>query len=623
MPNFTPEQLITLAILAGAILLFVTEWLRVDLVALCVVVALILTGVLDVSAAVAGFSNPVVLTIAALFVVGGAVLQTGLAAQVGERILKIAGNSPARLMFVIMAAAALLSSFLSDTGTVAVLLPAAIVLARGAQVSPSRLLIPLSYGALLGGAMTLIGTAPNLVVSDLLRQNGLPPFTFFSFTPLGILLFIAGSAFMLAFGRRLLPDRQPTLHSQPVENPGELIDRYRLPGNLFRLRVRRTSGLVGEPLAESGLGAEFNVNVLEILRRRTPRPLGGLLGRGADEDRQPLDATPETCLQSDDLLVAQGSPADITRAAARWDLGVQPVAPDEGEDLINQEIGIAEVLLPASSSLLGQSVVVARFGTLYHLNVLGLERPGRDHPGDLRHTPLHFGDLLLVQGPWQHIAALRRHGRDFVVLGQPEAFLAAPRQKQAGLALLVMAGMLVVMIFNLLPLAAASLLAALLMVLFGCLTMDEAYQSVDWKSIVLVACMLPMSTALEKVALVELAAHAVTASLGALGPLAVLAALFLLTATFTQVLSNTATAVLVAPIALAAAHTLGVQPQAFLMAVGVAASMAFASPVASPVNTLVMAAGHYRFSDYLKAGLPMIAIALLVSVLALPLLFPF
>lgn len=620
---FTPDQLITLAILAAAIFLFVSEWLRVDLVALCVVVALILTGVLDVNEAVAGFSNPVVLTIAALFVVGGAVLQTGLAARVGERILKVAGHSPGRLTFVLMATSALLSSFLSDTGTVAVLLPAAIVLARGARLAPSRLLIPLSYGALLGGAMTLIGTAPNLVASNLLRENGLQPFTFFSYTPLGILLFIAGSAFMLLFGRHLLPDRQPTFHSQPVENPTELIDRYRLPGNLFRLRVRRTSSLVGQPLSVSGLGAEFNVNILEILRRRAPRPLGGLLGRAGSADRQPVDATPDATIAADDILMAQGNPAAITRAAARWDLAAQPVAPDESEDLITQEIGIAEVLLPASSPLIGQSVISSRFGTLYHLNVLGLERPGHETPADLRHTPLRFGDLLLVQGPWQHIAALRRRGRDFVVLGQPEAFLVAPRQKQAGLALLVMAGMLLVMIFNWLPLAAASLLAALLMVLFGCLSMDEAYQSVDWKSIVLVACMLPMSTALEKVALVELAAGAVTSVLGTLGPLAVLATLFLLTAAFTQVLSNTATTVLIAPIALAAAHTLGVQPHAFLMAVAVAASMAFASPVASPVNTLVMAAGHYRFSDYIKAGLPLIGIALIVSVLALPLLFPF
>jgi di/tricarboxylate transporter len=429
---------------------------------------------------------------------------------------------------------------------------------------------------------------------------------------------ITGIMYMLTFGRRLLPDRHPNIQTQPVENPAELIDRYRLPGNLFHLRVRRGSGLIGVPLGESNLRSELGVNILELRRARPGRSLPG---RSAPLVTLPAGA--DLRVEIDDILLAQGEPADITQAAAHWNLAARPIDVEEGGDLISQEVGIAEVLLPARSELLGKSVVDLRFGTLFGLNVIGMLRPGVEQQPDPLYTPVHFGDILLVQGPWQRIQNLRLRRKDFVVLGQPEAMLDAPRQARAGLALLILAGMLVGLIFNLLPLAALSLLAGLLLVLTGAISLDEAYQTIDWKSIVLVASMLPMSTALERVDLVNLAAQGVTVWLGPLGPLAVLAALFAITSLFSQVLSNTATTVLIAPIAFASATSLGVQPQAFLMAVALAASMAFASPVASPVNTLVMAAGDYRFSDYVRTGLPLILLALVVSVLALPVFFPF
>ncbi|KAA3645847.1 MAG: SLC13 family permease [Chloroflexi bacterium] len=617
MNPLTPDQIITLFILAVAILFFVTEWLRVDMVALVVVLALILTNILPLEDALAGFSNPVVLTIAALFVVGGAVRETGLADQLGRRLLKIAGDNPVRLTFVLMAAAALFSSFLSDTGTVAVLLPTVIVLARHAKLSPSRLLIPLSFASLLGGATTLIGTPPNLIVSNLLQENGLSTFNFFSFTPLGILLVIGGIAYVLLFGRRLLPDREPSIPSQPVENPAELIDRYRLPGNLFHLRVRKGSGLIGRTLSGTGLRSELGVSVLEIHRAGGPRPF---IGRA---EIQTLTATPDLVIEANDILVAQGEPTSMTQAATRWTLGAQPVDTEESEELISQEAGIAEVLMRAQSSLLGKTVMALRFGTIYGLNVLGLLRPGVEEDLDPLRTPLRFGDILLVQGTWQNIQSLRARRRDFVVLGQPEALASTASWRGQALALFILLALLISLILDLLPLAALSLLAALLFVLTGCLSADGAYQAVDWKSIVLVASMLPMSTALESVGLVKIVSEGVTLWLGPYGPTAVLAALFAITSLFSQVLSNTATTVLIAPIALASAISLGVQPQAFLMAVATAASMAFASPVASPVNTLVMAAGDYRFSDYLQIGLPLIILTLLISILALPVIFPF
>jgi di/tricarboxylate transporter len=615
---------LTLGILAVAIILFITEWLRVDVVALGVVVALMLTGILTTNEAISGFSSTAVLTIAALFVVGGAVMQTGLAGTIGRRILTIAGGSQTRLLIVIMAAVALLSGFMSDTGTVAVLLPAILSLALNAKISPSKLLLPLAFGALLGGAMTLIGTPPNIIVSDVLREAGLQSFQFFDYTPIGLILLVAGIGYMLLVGFRLLPDNRPKQDVQRVETPEELIELYKLPDNLFRLRVRRSSPLVGELLQNSGIRQNYRMTVLEILRDSEPREVAKLGERRLiiASDPESISPEPRTLLAAGDLLIVQGEANEISFAAAQLNLGLQPAEPFDHTSLVNTEIGLAEILLPPRSRLVGKTIVNARIGTLYHLTVLGIRRPGVEDELDLKTTSLRFGDTLLVQGAWEDILALRRWRRDFVVMGQPEEMIGAPARKKAPIAMLILAGMLLLMITNLLSVATASMLAGLAMVLTGCLTIDDAYEAVDWKSIVLIAGMLPMAIALEKVGLVELAANGLTASMGSMSSLVVMGSLFLITSLFTQVLSNTATTVLIAPIALAAAQNMGLQPHAFLMAVAIAASMAFASPVASPVNTLVMGAGNYKFSDYIKVGVPLILLTMIITVLLLPLLWP-
>lgn len=612
---------LVLATLTAAIVLFVSERMRVDLVALCVVAALLLSGVLTAEEAVAGFAHPVVLTIAALFVVGGAVLQTGLADRIARRILRVAGGSEAPLVAVIMLSVALLSAFMSDTGTVAVLLPAIVGLAGASQLPPSRLLIPLAYGSLLGGATTLIGTAPNLIASGALRLEGLPAFGFFSFTPIGLALLGGGIAFMLVAGRRLLPSHATRSDLQRVARPSELVQLYRLPDNLYRMRVRKTSELAGRTIAASGLRPGWRLNVLRILRP-TPDAPAQPAADHAPAGYAALEPAPETTIEEGDWLVVQGEGQEVGDAAAALNLAVIPAHPADPKSLVSQEVGVAEVLLPPRSELLGKTIVETRFGSVYQLTVLGLRRPGVDAPLDLKHTELRFGDTLLVQGTWEAILKLRASRHDFVVMGEPESLAGAPYRRRAPVALAILLAMLGLMVADLLPVLTASLLAALAMVLSGCLTLDEAYESVDWKSIVLIAGMLPMSTAMEKVELVQVAAGGFTEHLGGFGPLAVLAGLFLLTSAFTQVLSNTATTVLIAPIALAAARTMGLAPQAYLMGVAIAASMAFASPVASPVNTLVMGAGSYRFRDYLRVGLPMIALALAISLLLLPVLFP-
>lgn len=626
----TIETIYTLIILLLAIVLFLSEWLRVDVVALGVVVALMLTGVLSPTEALAGFSNSAVLTIAALFVVGGSVMQTGLAGIIGERILKIAGEDETRLMIVIMLSVALLSGFMSDTGTVAVLLPAIIALAARAKISASRLLIPLSFGSLLGGAMTLIGTAPNIIVSDLLRKEGYETFTFFSFTPMGLILLVTGIIFMLTIGRKILPNRQAVHVDTPVTLPEELVDIYQLEKHLYHLQVDSQSGLVGHTIAEANLRHDFKFTIMEIQRQAKPKASIKFGTQSVVLQSEKLDVIhPEndTVIQSNDLLLVQSnSDADIQQASAYWNLSLLPKDTEKERELISQESGIAEILVRPRSAFIGKTLPEIRFGQRFQLHVISIRGQDMDEGIEPTTAVLKAGDILLVQGLWKDILDLKKSQRpNFVVLGQPEieGILGTSRHSKAPIALLVMLGMLILIVLNITAVSTASIFAALLMVLTGCLTMDEAYEVIDWKSIVLIAGMLPMATALESVGLVDNIAQTLTSILGDAGPLVVMASLFLLTALFTQVLSNTATTVIIAPIGLATALELGVAPYAFLMAIAVAASMAFASPVASPANTLVMGAGHYKFSDYMKVGIPLILIMMIITVLVLPLIFPF
>lgn len=619
------NEIITLGILVYAIVFFVTEWLRVDIVALSVVVLLMLTEVLETNQAIAGFSSSIVLTIASLFIVGGGVLKTDLAGMIGRRILAIAGDSETRLIVTVMLAVALLSGFMSDTGTVAVLLPAIISLSRSAKISPSKMLMPLSFGALLGGAMTLIGTPPNIVVSDLLRERGMEPFNFFSYTPVGAALLLAGVFYMLTLGRRLLPDHAEAQSKFDAASPQELMELYRLPDNIFRVRVQPRSRLVGNSLRESNLRNQHGVTILEILRR-PPSPVVGIRREnGSKPKRQPIHPTPDTIIEADDLLLIQGEESAVAKVVANYKLALRSRTKDVVEEsLITDEIGVAEVLLPPRSELIGNTLGKSRFGSKYNLSVLAINRPGTTlDPQSLDRIALEMGDTLLVQGQWENMLALKEQSQNFVVMGQPEAQMGAPNRDKALIASLILGGMLVVMVSGVVSVTLASMGAALLMVLLGCLSMDDAYNAIDWKSIVLIAGMLPMSTALEEVGLVARVASGLTAGLGDYSPVVILGVLFLMTSAFTQVLSNTATTVLIAPIAFEVADELSIDPRALLMSIAIAASMAFASPVASPVNTLVMGAGKYSFTDYAKVGIPLIFITMLISMIMLPLLFPF
>jgi Trk K+ transport system NAD-binding subunit len=431
---------------------------------------------------------------------------------------------------------------------------------------------------------------------------------------------------MMTIGRHLLPDYKPDVDENIPDNPQELMETYGLNGNLSYLRIERDSKLAGVQLGDTRIRRDYDTTVVEVIRNNQVRPVAQIgKQRIMIETAGPghIFPTAQTTLEADDILVLQGNETAIRNLAHSHNLAFETPPPDTKESIVNRQIGVAEVVLPPRSSLIGKTLRQARFGPSYNLTVLGINRPGSSTPPDIKKATLRFGDIMLVRGLWHDIMALKKQRTDFVVMGQPETMIDNTNTSKAPVAAAIMFAMLVILMFDALPLVTASLLAALAIVLSGCLTMDEAYDSIDWKSILLIGGMLPMATALTEVGLVNEIALQVQNSVGNSDPRIILGVLFLLTSTLTQVLSNTATAVLLAPIALQISESLGLSPYALLMSVALGASMAFATPVASPVNTLVLGAGQYKFADFAKVGLPLIVIGFVISVIIIPIFFPF
>jgi len=620
--------LLVFGILVVTIVLFVSERLRLDVVALMALLALTLTGILTPGEALAGFSDPVVIMIAGLFVVGDGLFQTGVARAMGRLPAKLAGDSEVRLLVIIMLLVALLSGIMSSTGTVAVMLPVVMGLAWARNISPSKLLIPLSVASLLGGMLTLIGTAPNIVVSQHLESLGREGFGMFAFTPVGLAMVVAGVAFMALVGRRLLPDRpSPARPASSSDAPtlSEMAGEWELAPSLFRVRVGPESPLVGTALEDAELPARFGVTVTEIREggvdevRKRPR-LRPALPTGAPGAARPALAS--TILQAGDELLLQGSPDGVHRLVAR--MGMHLVGEGLEGDPTAPETGMAEVLLAPRSRLVGKTLKDIRFRDRYLLGVVGVKRLGELVSGPLADLPLRFGDTLLVQGEWERIRLLQRETRDFIVAMAPrEMSDALAPLGRAPVAVGIMVAMMALLTLGLVPPVTAVLLAAVGMVLSGCVTVEDAYRAVNWESVVLIAGILPMATALEITGGMAWLVASLSGLMEGAGPILLLVALFLLTSALSQVISNTATAVLLAPIASSLALGIGARPEPFLMTLAVAASTAFATPVASPVNTLVLGPGGYRFGDFFKVGVALQAIILVITVLLVPVLFPF
>ena len=618
----------TLVILALSALFFVNGKIRSDLVALCALVLLMVCKILTTEEALSGFSNPVVIMMVGLFVVGGAIFKTGLAKMISSKILQLAGKSELKLFILIMVVTAFIGAFVSNTGTVALMLPIVVSMAMNANINPSRFLMPLAFASSMGGMATLIGTPPNLVVQETLENAGFGDLSFFSFTPVGLVCVLIGIIILIPLSKIFLAKKDDNNKNEASggRSPKELAQKYQLSDNLYRLRVTPDSLICNKTLQELNITQTYNLTILEIRRKSLSQ------GRFMKTVDQKL-AGPDTELKENDILYVFGAfdKVELFARENRLSLTESKVTEFAGgssdEKLSVQEIGIAEVLLMPDSKLINKAVKDSGFRDKYGVNILGIQRKNEYILSDIKEVKMHSGDILLIQGTWDSIARMSHKQSQWVVLGQPvEEASKVTLDYKAPVAALIMIGMIAAMVFDFIPIppVAAVLIAAILMVLTGCFrNVEDAYKTINWESIVLIAAMLPMSLALEKTGASNLISEKLVSGLGDYGPLVLMAGIYFTTSLLTMFISNTATAVLVAPIALQSALAIGVSPYPFLLAVTVGASMCFASPFSTPPNALVMSAGKYTFMDYVKVGMPLQIIMGIIMIFILPLLFPF
>ena len=618
----------TLIILALSAVFFVNGKLRSDLVALCALVLLIVFNILTPEEALSGFSNPIVIMMVGLFVVGGAIFKTGLAKMISSKILRLAGKSELKLFILIMMVTAFIGAFVSNTGTVALMLPIVVSMAASANISPGRFLMPLAFASSMGGMATLIGTPPNLVVDEVLSNAGFTDLSFFSFTPIGVICVLIGLVVLIPLSKFFLVKKEDGKDTKTTtgHSPKELAKKYQLSDNLYRIQIRPGSRIGGKKLQELNITQAYNLSILEIRRQSSSQ------GRFLKTVDQSL-AGPHTELQENDILYVFGPFEKVNQFAKEQNLELtdthvsEYVEGAEVEKLSVREIGIAEVLLMPDSKLINKVVKDSGFRDKYSVNILGIQRKGEYILNDIKDIKMHAGDILLIQGTWDSIARMSQKQSQWVVLGQPlEEASKVTLDYKAPVAALIMVLMIAAMVFDFIPIppVAAVIIAGILMVLTGCFrNVEEAYKTINWESVVLIAAMLPMSLALEKTGASNLISEKLVSGLGDYGPLVLMAGIYFTTSLLTMFISNTATAVLVAPIALQSAIAINVSPYPFLLAVTVGASMCFASPVSTPPNALVMSAGKYTFMDYVKVGLPLQIVMGIVMVFILPLLFPF
>ena len=615
----------TIIILIIAAILFVNGKIRSDIVALCALASLLIFHILTPEEALSGFSNSVVIMMVGLFVVGGAIFQTGLAKMISSRLLKLAGKSERRLLLLVILVTAALGAFVSNTGTVALMLPIVVSLAASAGTSPGRLLMPLAFASSMGGMMTLIGTPPNLVIQEALISGGYGELSFFSFLPVGLVCLAVGILVLMPLSKLFLSNKEKKKAKRTGKTMQELIKEYGISSNLFRVQVNDTSTLLGKTVMELDVRREYSLNILEIRRGDSSkhRFLKTITQRMASQD---------TTLSAGDMLYVMGDFDNVNRFADDYSLAIIDGHTTEEADgasgsLDFYDIGIAEILIMPNSRLSNRTVKEIDFRNKFNVNVLGIRRKNEYLLQDLGNTQVHGGDVMLVQGTWANIERISREDADWVVLGQPLAEAAkVTLDYKAPIAAVIMLLMIAMMVFDFIPVApvTAVMIAALLMVLTGCFrNVEAAYNTINWESVVLIAAMLPMSNALEKTGASALISNSLVSWLGDYGPFALMAGVYFTTSLLTMFISNTATAVLLAPIAMQSAVQMGISPVPLLFAVAVGASMCFASPFSTPPNALVMHAGQYTFMDYVKVGLPLQIIMGIVMVFVLPLLFPF
>ena len=602
---FTLDIAIILGTLFVAFILFLTEKLRVDMVAILIILILIFSQILTIEEAFAGFSHPIVIAVGALFIISGGLYQTGVATILGQYIARLGGKSEAGMIASIMIVGALLSSVINNVAATAIMLPGVMVIALKSNRSPSRLLIPLAYATILGGMLTLVGTHPNIIVSQMLEDAVGRSLHFFDFTLIGLTLVVLGILYMIFIGRHSLPDKPLDEKMRQSTTPETLPSIYRLEERLYELRVSKGSKLVGKTLAESELGTNYGVNVLGIMRARIRR-----LAPKRDDQ-----------IKADDRLVIQGREDDIKKLIADYGIQIRRKGKVQQEDILSSEIGIAEITLPPRSDYIGKTLADVMLREKYGLTVIAIWRNGRPIRAHLGEVTLEFGDALLVRGPWEKIQLLKRTD-EFIVLSGVNEDEEPKHRERVWLSLTIMGVMLITVITRVLPLPLAALTAASLMILTKCLTLADAYRSIEWRMIILIAGFIPLGNAMMQTGTIDLFVTTVLEPIGAWHPYFILAAMFLFSSVIALITSNISAAILMSPVAMTTATTLGISPGILLIAVAIGASNGFMTPVAQQANLLVMGPGNYEFKDYIKVGFGLSVVVFIGVILFLPLYWP-
>ena len=630
---------ITLIILVITVAMFIWGRVRADIVALTALAALLVLGILTPAEALAGFSSPIVIMMIGLFVVGGAIMQTGLAKLTGNKLMALSRGNETITFLLVMLVTSFIGAFVSNTGTVALMMPIIMSIAAGSGMQSSRFLMPLAFAGSLGGMLTLIGTPPNLVIDEVLTEAGYQPLAFFSFFPVGIIVIAIGIIVLMPLSKIFLSKSQGNKKKKNAKSLDDLVDEYRLLDNLHRYIVpsSRTSAardengnrmdIVGKTLKELSIQKKYGVSIIEIRNEKKSR-------LGLVKDVNQNMAKSSSTIQVHDTLYIIGDEQKMQHFAQDYGLRKMKDVKIDFYDL-----GLTEIVVMPTSNFAGLRIGEANLRKRFGINVLGVKRGsssssseggrgGSEYITDnLIAAKLHVGDMLLVQGEWTNLAHLTADTTNWVVLDQPEKTAdKVLLDYKAPVAAAIMLLMIAMMVFDFIPVApvTAVIIAGLLTVFAGCFrNVEAAYKTINWESIVLIAAMMPMSTALEKTGASALVSQGLVDSLGAMGPTALLAGIYFTTSLMTMFISNTATAVLMAPIALVAAQQVGVSPYSFLFAVTLGASMCFASPFSTPPNALVMKAGGYTFMDYVKVGLPLQIIIGVVMTFVLPLLFEY
>lgn len=632
---------ITLIVLVITVAMFIWGRVRADIVALTALAALLVLGILTPAEALAGFSSPIVIMMIGLFVVGGAIMQTGLAKLTGNKLMALSRGNETITFLLVMLVTSFIGAFVSNTGTVALMMPIIMSIAAGSGMQSSRFLMPLAFAGSLGGMLTLIGTPPNLVIDEVLTEAGYQPLAFFSFFPVGIIVIAIGIIVLMPLSKIFLSKSQGNKKKKNAKSLDDLVDEYRLLDNLHRFIVpsSRTSAardengnqldIVGKTLKELSIQKKYGVSIIEIRNEKKSR-------LGLVKDVNQNMAKSSSTIQVHDTLYIIGDEQKMQHFAQDYGLRKMKDVKIDFYDL-----GLTEIVVMPTSNFVGLRIGEANLRKRFGINVLGVKRGsssssssseggrgGSEYITDnLIAAKLHVGDMLLVQGEWTNLAHLTADTTNWVVLDQPEKTAdKVLLDYKAPVAAAIMLLMIAMMVFDFIPVApvTAVIIAGLLTVFAGCFrNVEAAYKTINWESIVLIAAMMPMSTALEKTGASALVSQGLVDSLGAMGPTALLAGIYFTTSLMTMFISNTATAVLMAPIALVAAQQVGVSPYSFLFAVTLGASMCFASPFSTPPNALVMKAGGYTFMDYVKVGLPLQIIIGVVMTFVLPLLFEY